>query len=63
MLVLASHNLWIILNTLENVKRLSENNTLLGYLENVIEVHQQWFPESRLASSWGSISSSMDSGY
>jgi len=49
MLVLASHNLWVILNTLENVKRLIENKTLLGYLENVIEVHQQWFPESRLA--------------
>ncbi len=61
--LLVSHNLWVILNTLENVKRLIENKTLLGYLENVIEVHQQWFPESRLAYSWNSISSSMDSGY
>ncbi len=52
---LAAHNLWVILNTLEKVKGMLADNSLFAYLENVVAIHQQCFPDSRLAYSWNSI--------
>ena len=52
---LTAHNLWVILNTLENTKKMFADDTLLAYLEKVVTIHQQCFPDSKLAHSWNSI--------
>ncbi|HEY7420086.1 MAG TPA: tRNA-guanine transglycosylase, partial [Ktedonobacteraceae bacterium] len=50
--LLASHNLWVILDVLEKVRRCMKEGTLSTYLNYVAAVHQSWFPESRLGESW-----------
>ena len=50
---LARHNLWTICSTVDRMKTLVQSQTELhGYLENVLSVHQRWFPTSRLEPSW-----------
>jgi queuine/archaeosine tRNA-ribosyltransferase len=49
---LALHNLWMILHVLQEVQRQIEADTLFDYLQGIIEIHQQWFPQSQLARSW-----------
>lgn len=55
---LAAHNLWVILTALDEAKRRIVDGTIGEYLAHVIEVHQRWFPESRLEYSWQVINES-----
>lgn len=52
---LALHNLWMILDVLEDVKQRLATGRLTEYLQQVLEKHQQWFPQSQLASSWDAL--------
>lgn len=52
---LASHNLWTILRTIERLRTLGRGPELDEWLEQVLERHQAWFPESRLESSWRAL--------
>jgi 7-cyano-7-deazaguanine tRNA-ribosyltransferase len=52
---LALHNLWMILDVLQEVEQRINTNTLVDYLHRVIEIHQQWFPQSQLARSWNAL--------
>jgi 7-cyano-7-deazaguanine tRNA-ribosyltransferase len=52
---LALHNLWMILNVLQEVGQRINTNTLAEYLQEVLEIHQQWFPQSQLARSWNAL--------
>ncbi len=53
---LARHNLWTICNTVRNLRRLVRApDELDAYLERILEIHQVWFPESRLEPSWRSV--------
>lgn len=49
---LAWHNLRMILHVLEDVRRRLRQGTLRDHLDHVADVHQHWFPESRLQASW-----------
>ncbi len=53
---LARHNLWVILDVLEDTRRRQEAGTLFAHLEHLVAAHQRWFPESRLAASWARMS-------
>jgi 7-cyano-7-deazaguanine tRNA-ribosyltransferase len=54
--LLARHNLWTICDTVRRLRDLvSVPDRLNAYLEEVIEVHQRWFPESRLEPSWRQV--------
>lgn len=46
------HNLWTILTTIEVVRRHLDAGTLPGYLDDVLKMHDAWFPTSALYSSW-----------
>jgi 7-cyano-7-deazaguanine tRNA-ribosyltransferase len=50
--LLCRHNLWTVLATMDNVRRLLREGTLLPYLEHVMRVHARWFPSSLLAATW-----------
>lgn len=53
---LARHNLWTICNTVRNLRRLVRApDELEAYLERILEIHQVWFPESRLERSWRGV--------
>ena len=45
---LARHNLWTIQNTLVHASQMIKNGELDHYLEHVLEIHQSWFPDSKL---------------
>lgn len=49
---LASHNLWTILETVRELRRLGRGEDLRRRLAEVLAGHQAWFPESALAASW-----------
>ncbi|HMB92263.1 MAG TPA: tRNA-guanine transglycosylase [Rhodothermales bacterium] len=49
---LARHNLWMILHVIEDARQRKEAGTLLDHLDHVAEVHQHWFPDSKLQPSW-----------
>jgi 7-cyano-7-deazaguanine tRNA-ribosyltransferase len=50
---LTRHNLWTICNTVDHLRVLVRaHNELEAYLESVLEIHQTWFPQSRLTPSW-----------
>jgi len=53
--MLALHNLWMILDVLDNVKQRLKTGTLAEYLHQVLEIHQHWFPQSQLARSWDAL--------
>ncbi len=50
--LLCRHNLWTVLATVERTRRLLKEDALIGYLDEVVRVHQEWFPESLLGPSW-----------
>lgn len=52
---LAAHNLWCILETVRRLRELTAAGALERYLEEVLEVHARWFPESRLPASWRAL--------
>ncbi|HXP21723.1 MAG TPA: tRNA-guanine transglycosylase [Streptosporangiaceae bacterium] len=52
---LTVHNLWTILATVDEINRRLDDGTLAGYLERVLEVHEAWFPDSALSSSWRAV--------
>ena len=49
---LSHHNLWTILHVLDDVTQRRTAGTLDAYLEQILDVHQRWFPESLLRQSW-----------
>lgn len=49
---LVAHNLWTIMSTMEEIHRRLDTGDLAGYLTEILEVHQAWFPTSALARSW-----------
>jgi 7-cyano-7-deazaguanine tRNA-ribosyltransferase len=53
---LVVHNLWTILSTMDEINRRLDAGTLPAYLEEVLQVHQTWFPDSELAASWRDLS-------
>ena len=55
--LLSHHNLWMILHVLNNVTQRRAAGTLEPYLEQVVDIHQQWFPDSLLQRSWETLNS------
>ncbi len=53
---LVLHNLWMILDVLEDTRRRRVEGTLLDHLDHLAEAHRRWFPKSRLAASWERLS-------
>jgi 7-cyano-7-deazaguanine tRNA-ribosyltransferase len=53
--LLSHHNLWMILRVLRDVTQRRIAGTLNEYLEHVLNLHQQWFPESLLRHSWEAL--------
>ncbi|MCU0288545.1 MAG: tRNA-guanine transglycosylase [Acidobacteria bacterium] len=49
---LAGHNLFTIIKTLNNTRHALENKNLSSLLENVLQIHEQWFPGSALPKTW-----------
>jgi len=49
---LLRHNLWTICQTVDNVRSLQLAGRLEAYLEEVLAIHHDWFPTSRLVPSW-----------
>jgi len=49
---LALHNLWTIQDVIREMRMIGRGNGLSEYLNHVTAVHQECFPESRLAGSW-----------
>ena len=52
---LARHNLWMILHVFQEIKQRLATDTLAEYLQDVLVVHQQWFPHSQLVKSWNTL--------
>jgi 7-cyano-7-deazaguanine tRNA-ribosyltransferase len=52
---LASHNLWTILETVRELRRLGRGPQLARRLEAILARHQAWFPDSALERSWQSL--------
>jgi len=52
---LAAHNLWTICDVVATVRELLVKDRLHSWIEGNLEIHQQWFPESRLAESWSQL--------
>lgn len=50
--LLCRHNLWTVLATVDTIRTHVEGGTLPGYLDEVLRVHQAWFPASMLGPSW-----------
>lgn len=50
--LLCRHNLWTVLSTMDKVRSHLEKGTLPDYLDEVVRVHQEWFPSSMLGPSW-----------
>ena len=49
--LLCRHNLWTVMATVERVRGLLDDGTLPAHLEQVVRVHQEWFPDSLLGAS------------
>ncbi|RJO70850.1 tRNA-guanine transglycosylase [Nocardia panacis] len=49
---LTLHNLWTICATMDEINRRLDLGTLHDYLEEIMQVHDVWFPTSALRSSW-----------
>ena len=51
--LLARHNLWTICDTVARLRPLVRTPSALDkYLENVLAIHEKWFPQSKLGPSW-----------
>ncbi len=49
---LSRHNLWTICKTVMHMRELMAAGTLWHYLDEVLERHAAWFPQSALGASW-----------
>lgn len=49
---LFTHNLWTICSTVDEINDHLDQGTLGTYLEDILEVHDAWFPMSALRRSW-----------
>lgn len=49
------HNLWTILTTIQVVRGHLRAGTLPGHLDDILTLHDDWFPASALHSSWQEI--------
>jgi 7-cyano-7-deazaguanine tRNA-ribosyltransferase len=52
---LTCHNLWTILQTIKDIHKYLENNTLDKWLNHILTQHEYWFPDSALTKSWQSL--------
>ncbi len=50
--LLAKHNLFCIFSTIEKIQKSIQSNKLNKLLSDVLEIHNQWFPNSKLKQSW-----------
>jgi 7-cyano-7-deazaguanine tRNA-ribosyltransferase len=50
--LLIRHNLWTILQVMDQITKSLNDGSLPGHLEHLAEVHQRLFPESQLRESW-----------
>lgn len=49
------HNLWTILVTIQTIRAHLAAGTLPGHLDDVLKLHDEWFPTSALHRSWREI--------
>lgn len=49
---LAGHNLHTIIAVMEQIRHHQEQDTLTELLESIIKIHEAWFPDSLLPSTW-----------
>jgi queuine/archaeosine tRNA-ribosyltransferase len=49
---LAAHNVWTICMTVRKIRELLRQDRLTSWIDDMLPIHQKWFPDSRLASSW-----------
>jgi 7-cyano-7-deazaguanine tRNA-ribosyltransferase len=49
---MARHNLWVIRETMGIIQSRQAEGTLTAYLQEVLSVHEKWFPDSLLVKSW-----------
>ena len=49
---LASHNLFVILHTVNRIREVLETDGLDRLLETILKKHEKWFPNSLLPQSW-----------
>ena len=49
---LAAHNLHIIFETINEIRKHTQENSMEKYLEKILERHSRWFTESDLKKSW-----------
>ena len=52
---LADHNLWTICETMRRVRSAAASGGLGQMLQDVLERHTRWFPESKLRESWDAL--------
>jgi 7-cyano-7-deazaguanine tRNA-ribosyltransferase len=53
---LTMHNLWTICDTVETLRDLlRKEQSLDRYLEQVLDIHARWFPDSQLGRSWNDL--------
>ena len=53
---LKAHNLWTVCHTVRELRALLERGGDLNtHLEELLDVHQRWFPESRLGPTWAAL--------
>ncbi len=49
---LAGHNLYTILAVMDHIRSHTENGTMPELLQQILQVHERWFPDSLLPSTW-----------
>lgn len=54
--LLALHNLWTLLTAMDRLREAVAAGTLERLLEQILERHQAWLPESELPASWEALS-------
>ncbi|MBF0099273.1 MAG: tRNA-guanine transglycosylase [Desulfobacterales bacterium] len=52
---LEAHNLWTIMQTINQVIKAKQENSFHQLLEQILEQHMYWFPKSALHSSWSNL--------
>lgn len=52
---LAAHNVWTICMTVRRIRNLIAQNRLDSWIDQMLPIHQNWFPDSRLGESWSQL--------
>lgn len=52
---LAAHNVWTICMTVRRIRELLASGQLNSWIDDMLPIHQTWFPDSRLANSWSQL--------